>query len=472
MLKTLIKEIFDPIFAAISPNWIDRYGGLVEVWEQEKVIDPEKGTTRIEKIPISCDVDQASCNEPNAKYKHLVPDQSKTSIVYWEEITPMTFQGFLSNGGFSARNWQKWTGRARLVVWLNAAKLGIGEQNNNYVCNWEWPFLDQLLKLVSTNGKFLTGDFTGGLYNVEVNNIVPNGVKQIFGKYTYNLYKNFYRYPYGTFAIDVDFEVSYCVGKNTSPIVTTAINCPFSQVEGMVGNQYAMTFDGVDEDISTESNTILSFAPNFRPFTVMAWVDFDDYNDNNYIASKGGLVGELEYAIRTVNGGITVFFFDQGTLTKYTRWSTSDSILTPGYHHIAFSYDGVGAGANNVKIYLDGVAVATSRVVVGGGFTSFINASGPFYIGSLRAVPAYAAGDIDEVYIYDNALSATTILDFYNSLGSLNPATIPGLLAANRMGDGATYDGTNWTFIDLAGNISTWQSNNQEADDRTTNIPV
>ena len=40
------------------------------------------------------------------------------------------------------------------------------------------------------------------------------------------------------------------------------------------------------------------------------------------------------------------------------------------------------------------------------------------------------------------------------------------------MGDGATYDGTNWTFIDLAGNISTWQSNNQEADDRTTNIPV
>lgn len=236
MLKTLIKDIFDPVFAAISPNWIGRYGGLTEVLEYEATTGFDKKTgkklkAQKERVPISCGVNAVECNNPTALYHDLVPDSTKASIVYWEQLTPMNFDGYRQgSGGLVYRNWRRYKGRARIVVWLNAAKLGIGEANNNYSCNWNQPFKDQLLQIISRYGRFTSGVYDGGLYNIEVVGEPIADVKQIFNKYTYNSLKNFFRYPYSFFALDVDFELTYCAGKNTSVELGVEIPCPFNQV--------------------------------------------------------------------------------------------------------------------------------------------------------------------------------------------------------------------------------------------------
>ena len=118
MLSKLIQEIIDPILASITPNFIDRYGGLVETLEVKEVIDPANPSkTQIQKFPISCYVDQSECNDPESKYRDLVPDETKASILYFEELNPMRFEGLRSEVNRAYVNWQQWRGKARLVVW-------------------------------------------------------------------------------------------------------------------------------------------------------------------------------------------------------------------------------------------------------------------------------------------------------------------------------------------------------------------
>ena len=103
--------------------------------------------------------------------------------------------------------------------------------------------------------------------------------------------------------------------------------------------------------------------------------------------------------------------------------------------HIVISYDG-----NTLKRMTNGVA--NSDVVVGATI-NYTNYSG-LLIG--RSVYGYALGLIDEVAFWDSDQSA----NFSTIYGNGVPTDILSLNPLNyyRMGESATWDGANWTFVD------------------------
>ena len=105
------------------------------------------------------------------------------------------------------------------------------------------------------------------------------------------------------------------------------------------------------------------------------------------------------------------------------------------WHHYVGVYD--GTSASNCKLYLDGNLVATGT---GTPPSSLPATTGDvFQIGALGTV-SYTAGNIDEVSIWDSALSSDAVTEIYNSgapndLTSLTNASSSNLVAWYKMGE-------------------------------------
>jgi hypothetical protein len=92
-----------------------------------------------------------------------------------------------------------------------------------------------------------------------------------------------------------------------------------------------------------------------------------------------------------------------------------------------------------------------------------------------RYLTQYFNGLIDEVSIFDYSLDATEISTLYNSGVPTDLSNTIGLTPPVhwwRMGDGATWNGTNWSVPDVgATGGMTGTSVNMELVDRFTDVP-
>lgn len=168
---------------------IDKMAGMVQTVEFQDTIYDESGTiptTTIKKVPISCDVDVAACQQND-----LIPDSSKKGMLYFEDggITPLGKVG----------EYYKWRSKLRMVVWLNAKFI------NGNACYEITPLMlthivNKLDSLNATNqGNFLK-------LQIGIDNIPKQG-KALFSEYTYDLYNTQYLMaPYEFFGIDLSVE--------------------------------------------------------------------------------------------------------------------------------------------------------------------------------------------------------------------------------------------------------------------------
>lgn len=481
MLNKLITEIVDPLLTTLSPNWIDKYGGLVQTLEVKKVADINNlKKTHIQKYPISCNVDQTECNDPTSKYADLVPDESKASIVYWEELSPMQFVGNVSRGSQLYKNKQQWKGKGRLVVWLNAAKLGVGDGNGNYSCDWYFPFLDQLTQLLTTEGNKMGGAFDGGLYKIQPVKIVPKDLA-VFNKYTYDRYTNFSRYPYDYFAIDFEFTMQYCVGKNSVIPSGAAIACPFNEGAPILSNTYSLSFDGNDEYAEAPADSSLSFGDgvNDGAFSISYWA-FNSGGKTQWVLNKKAsntLPNMAEYQTG-ISVGNTVFFtlLDQSTIgaSNYLEANTTSMIPLSTWVNVIVTYSGSKL-YSGLNIYFDGVAQPTANTSVGS-YTGMNETTAPLTIGKAGWISnLYYAGLLDEISIWRTEFTPLEVAELYN--GGLPTILTAHSQAAtlefwNRCADGDFFDGTNWILADNSTNNNTLTTTNIEFGGRVANVPT
>ncbi len=157
------------------------------------------------------------------------------------------------------------------------------------------------------------------------------------------------------------------------------------------------TFNG-DNRIVFGSN----FADNMSAITVTAWV----YSTN------GGYA--LGYAAKDDLGSQRSWYFGMNDASSFKAaiWTTTGrtDIIMPGFslntwNHVAFVYDG-----SNMYLYLNGQSTSTPKT---GKILS--NPGTPVTIGSLSTGYLFY-GKLDEIKIYNRALSATEILNQYNDL--------------------------------------------------------
>ncbi len=186
----------------------------------------------------------------------------------------------------------------------------------------------------------------------------------------------------------------------------------------------AYFFDGVGDFVNIPHNTNL----NLSELSVAAWIFIDpaeNANEFNAIVGKsdgssasGGF--SLAYDARNIPGNPRTtnaldWAFNGGTGTLSIAF-LSNAFLNPGFHHVAGTFDGSVS-----RLYLDGVLVATGSPIGGVSFNTLSLRIGAMHVKEVFGVDDRFEGIIDEVEIYNRALSDSEVQALFGG-GTSSPA--------------------------------------------------
>ena len=159
----------------------------------------------------------------------------------------------------------------------------------------------------------------------------------------------------------------------------------------------ALEFDGADDGVSLETDEAL----NTQYVTVMFWMKASDITP---------VSSQTLFNRRNTNPGTIAFYYNAGTSYKLQgqirldgsegtgRTIRADSAVTTDWTNVALTYDG-----STLKMYINGVLQSQTLTISGiidtDSFTSI-------FIGRHETLGEYFSGKIDDVRIYDRALSA------------------------------------------------------------------
>lgn len=186
----LIQEAINLLSAQIiNLGWVGLFGGVTQ-----RVSVPQSTENGViyKSIPVSCNAAYTDCIKNN-RYKELIPDSGKRSVVYWE-VT----QGFSDNGEDNHRRRRILQGQARLVGWINTNLLGINECNTAAkAIRSLMPILYQRFDSATSGALFENSSVEFEFISEEVKS------SEIFG-YDYGKNKDgFLLHPYDYFALNV-----------------------------------------------------------------------------------------------------------------------------------------------------------------------------------------------------------------------------------------------------------------------------
>ena len=217
-----------------------------------------------------------------------------------------------------------------------------------------------------------------------------------------------------------------------------------SLVPGVIGNALSCPSGGFEITVANSKDSFV-----FKTFTVESW-----YYANS-IPTNGQLkILNFDYVASGVRNGWTLCIVEQGyadfTLSSQdgNTWVNAQSVtaLAPNkWYHIAGSYDG-----SNVRIYVNGV-LENSVPYSGGVIAPGIDAR----LGCQRimdgTVRFFANGKIDELKVYNYALSSAAIQSHYNAIiPPQNNTTLVASWTFDSSARNAYYDVTGHGYDALA----------------------
>lgn len=189
-------------------------------------------------------------------------------------------------------------------------------------------------------------------------------------------------------------------GNNNNATSSNANGTGMAWVAGKVGSG-AVSFDGVDDSI---------IAPRLgleltQQVSVAAWVNINSWTANlNFLGYNNSGTDGYSLQIRNVSCPAGIYLL----LSSGAGTATGPANASCGsWHHVVGTYDG-----SQIKIYMDGVLQAsnpyTSAMTYSSGYL-------PFGIGGDSSRIRYLNGSLDDVRVYNRALSAAEIQAIYNA---------------------------------------------------------
>jgi len=175
--------------------------------------------------------------------------------------------------------------------------------------------------------------------------------------------------------------------------------CPTAAVGGGKVNT-AQDFNGSDERISTAS-----ISNPTSGLTVMAWINPDDLTtyDRGIISKEDAFILEVEKDISGIS-----FSIINGSLQEFEPHVPANTIPTGAWTHVAATFDGA---TSTSTIYINGSYVDSGTI----SHSSVGNSTQPYFIGhSFFQAERYFDGKIDEVAVFDYAMSGPDIQALYN----------------------------------------------------------
>jgi len=174
-------------------------------------------------------------------------------------------------------------------------------------------------------------------------------------------------------------------------------NTPPQWTGGKFGK--ALSFDGVDDYVKVEDSDSLDITDEI---TAVAWVKTSNTAAQTVVGKKS------EILLRIDGSGNAVFGINDGT-GWYEAISTK-FVCDGNWHFLVGTFNG-----SSIKIFVDeSLAKETLKT------TTIQDTTNPLTIGQLAGLN-YFNGTIDEVCIYNRALSEEEISDLYNNYGYTTP---------------------------------------------------
>ena len=226
-------------------------------------------------------------------------------------------------------------------------------------------------------------------------------------------------------------------------------------------SNYSFQLDGIDDNVTINS----TLGNGFTELSISTWVK---YNNNIGITNRYyPLVAKISpvgncYILQNMrsgassNGGQLYFnvHTNDGSFSAFSGVVPSPNV----WYNVVGTYDG-----SEIKIYIDGILKGTLSA------TGTINSNAtPLLLGDAGygGYSAWLNGKLDEVSIYNTALSQGDVTSIYNGG---EPTTISGAVAHWRMGEDSTFS-TNWTITDQVGS-NDGTSANMTIEDRVGEAP-
>ena len=233
-------------------------------------------------------------------------------------------------------------------------------------------------------------------------------------------------------------------------------------------NTYSFEFDGVDEyiQISSTSDVIMDFR---SAWSVSWWAKWDytpSFDAFWQFGRTTGTSGQLAYVVGWLHS-TKVGWSHSSAAASTIRYNLGGTLNDGNWHHLVLT--GTGA-SNNGNLYIDGsLNTDTGNSTGAAAATGTMNNIGRGFSTTGR----FFDGNIDEISLWDSTLSSGDVSTLYNSglPNDLETAISSTPVAWWRMGDGASWDGSDWVITDQGSSGNDGTSNNMEEADRKSDVP-
>lgn len=178
---------------------------------------------------------------------------------------------------------------------------------------------------------------------------------------------------------------------------------------GKVGGAYE--FDGIDDYVALPSNILTGQ----RQVTIVAWIKVTNTSMSKYIYLRYGQSAADQFYVQADT--LRVVFDVRSSQGGWTA-VTTNPLSENTWHHVAIVYDALLPVANKVTIYVDGQRASDPAIEARGGSGALgVNQeflSSPLLPGRTDTTSGRFKGRIDEVMVFNRALTETDIKQVYN----------------------------------------------------------
>lgn len=160
----------------------------------------------------------------------------------------------------------------------------------------------------------------------------------------------------------------------------------------------ALSFDGIDDYINCRNSSIL----NPSSITILAWIYPKGWGENG----MGRIVTKYysyQFYVYSDGNRLSFYFWNSSNSTNQA-WSNINSTKLNEWQHVAVTYDG-----QYVKFYVNGLLSGQTAMKAG----SLQSSNSNLIIGNRESLDRTFNGTIDEIKIYNRALSSEEIYSEY-----------------------------------------------------------
>jgi len=184
-----------------------------------------------------------------------------------------------------------------------------------------------------------------------------------------------------------------------------------SYVSGKINN--SASFNGTSSYIQISDNDAFTFADatSDKPFSISLWFK---PNGSGYFAfcNKRSAANNHEWQFDIFSGELRLALIDKDTGVGYIVGKRLFAPTNGVWYHLVGTYNGNG-NVSGIKLYVNSVQYV-GGTITSGTYVRMRNNNSPVFIGKDGLGGGFVKGDMDELFIYNEQLTASQVTYLYN----------------------------------------------------------